>query len=568
MNYWLKRGVISYAPKGSAGRQQFDAPTLRKIFRLLEEFALQRSSEATRTQAPDAHADLSADAPSELMNRFVETLSDCLYSDPGESRDRFSSPLRKVAIETKRIVAAQHCSIFLLKRGTSHEIRLIADSHEDPAHSRVGLTISFGKASSGLSSSVMATRRPLNLFGPELAAHPTFSGSKPVHLPNERYSFLGVPILDSRKRAVGVVKVDNKLPPAKDLRVAPFNDADEERLALISAFLSIAIEASSLLETLYTLDEMLAESPSYEEFAGRVLESALHLTSSDRGEVWHVDRSSPKKGLLSAATIRGDNSIKHGDFIDFPSITYTALKSGEAQLVKDVEAECRPDYRQLNVSTSSEIACPVFVHDMPIGVINIEADDRESEGGLGGDDLRLASRLSARISVAAQLMALRAAVVSYFSQRDEKSSDEQLDRFNAFLTEIAQRTRFRRGIAYAADFSAGVLATAGFQGLPRSLRTQRRLHLDQHYLATEVFRTQRTIFSSHPEVDGTVSAEGLRIYEIRGSLLGVPVVFEAELMPIVVGVLALWTEDGEYFSEGDVADDIRFATAAAKFRWQ
>ena len=492
----------------------------------------------------EQHAELAA----ELISRTTTDLLTGLIAS-GVEEMRLAAGLRKtglgldaLATSIAQALGAEHCSLFLTHRKRPTDLVLVADSKapSDPNH--IGYSIVDYKTAAGLTARVASSRKPINLFGPELEIREPPS-QLTTHLKNPRRSILAVPLITRKSQLAGVIKVENKS-PLEGMNFGAFDAHDEILLSAYSGFTLTLLELQRLLRRGVELLSMLDKVTSWHEFGDRLLELAMRAVNADRAEItrWHE-----RVGLVFEV-VAGDDSLQEGDVLapqEQKSITYGVYAQGKSRCIPDVTQA--KDYLALNAATRSEIAAPILVGGRPIGVLNVESELAGDDGGLDEGDRSVVETMARFASIAAELMATRDAIITKLDEMQLEKILEEAIRAAAGDAD--------RGVLYVADYWRGELRLTS----PRGTEPL-RMPFDKRSLASKVIRERKAYYSLIPDKDPHVWAEGLNRFGVRGSMVGIPLVFRTASSLIVAGVVVLWRNDGARFTKEEAKSLVRRCT--------
>jgi hypothetical protein len=109
------------------------------------------------------------------------------------------------------------------------------------------------------------------------------------------------------------------------------------------------------------------------------------------------------------------------------------------------------------------------------------------------------------------------------------------------LEELQSKYGMKAGLLFLAEPNERRLRTIAGVGLQDSDRfASFSYSFDEASVATRVFRTGEPYLAVRPEYDATVSQRGLEYFQIRGSVIGLPVIEKGRGK--VTGVLIAWTD--------------------------
>ena len=551
--FWRSKGWIKPVRGGQApGRHRvlYDEKQVRIIGLLLQGYAEGLHPDAAHVRVADwetREGGMSLDAGSlNLLTALAE----------GDLK----AALTGLASSTRQHLHSDNCAI-LLRKNMSDVFEIVAEA-DGRSITRVGVHLDANKADSPAWLRRAITGQTVNLFGTEVASDSLNLSWLSPDDTRRNLSILAVPIRDRKGVVVGVIKVTGKnmvvdsRAPRSRLPFCAYDREEEMLLLSVSTQAAMVVGTQQFHIALRELVQRLHKSSCFREFARVLLEYALPIFRADRGEVSRWD--SLREQLVIEA-VAGANTLNSGDAIPEPGITYSAFRAQSPRVATDVH-DAR-DYHACNSSTRSEIAVPVSYRGNAIGVLNLESDLPGFQGGLDQIDSRVAQCLADWVAVAAQMVALRN-VLEVDDHQWKGGRAMRNDMLASILDRILKQAHyFRHGIVYIADYRTGDLTTAEFAGCKRVARS---IPFGKVYLATKVLNERRPYFSRFPSRDPEVSPVGLRLYDIGGSLAGVPLTFDTAIEPTIVGVLVLWCDEGVYPTEAEVHSDLKLAVQHAR----
>lgn len=185
---------------------------------------------------------------------------------------------------------------------------------------------------------------------------------------------VGIPLYDG-DNFLGVIQaIDSRIqdePLKRDLELL---EVLAERIAITlrnSWVLQEATRASDEAKSLYEVGIALSGSLELDELLDKILESLSRVIDCDIAMIYLVD---PESGTINQISTRG--------LEDFPTdqlrlkigqgICGRVAETGEGIIVSDVNQNT--DYIACRTSTKSEMAVPLIVNNVVVGVLNVESD--------------------------------------------------------------------------------------------------------------------------------------------------------------------------------------------------
>lgn len=174
-------------------------------------------------------------------------------------------------------------------------------------------------------------------------------------------------------------------------------------------------------EALHNISRDLGNAKSLQE----IMEITLNTISGLLGFRWCGIGFVEGDGLRYNLHI-GDKSYGEGSFqLNSPSVTLRAIKTGQAQLVKDTRLD--PDYQHTPNSPSkemlSELTVPIIIDGVAEGIINIEDEEINS---FNENDQKLIQTLAYHVA---------SAIINVRSRENIRRNLEELERSNRDLDE-------------------------------------------------------------------------------------------------------------------------------------
>lgn len=190
-------------------------------------------------------------------------------------------------------------------------------------------------------------------------------------------SIIGIPLYEGGE-FLGVIQAINsgkKHFSEKDLELLKVL-AERVAITLRNAWiLQEATRASEEAKSLYEVGIALSGSLELDELLDKILENLTKVIDCDIAMIYLVD---PEKGDINQIAIRGMDDIpaeqlrlKIGQ-----GICGRVAETGEGVIVSDVNENS--DYIACRTTTRSEMAAPLMVKDVAIGVLNVESDKHDA----------------------------------------------------------------------------------------------------------------------------------------------------------------------------------------------
>jgi sigma-B regulation protein RsbU (phosphoserine phosphatase) len=206
---------------------------------------------------------------------------------------------------------------------------------------------------------------------------------------------LSVPMI-ARKRLVGIIDIQSA-------RVSAYSDYDRALLRLIGGRVGAAIDNAQLYRraerqyrTIRALSRISHEFSSIldlDELLGKIASSVRTLIDYSAFSILLVDEE--RKSLRHRFSLRYDQRVSIDNIPMGKGITGAAAVGREIVRVHDTAAD--PRYIATDSGIHSELAIPLMVHDVVIGVMNLES---ERIGFFTEDHARTMSLLAPSVAIA------------------------------------------------------------------------------------------------------------------------------------------------------------------------
>jgi putative methionine-R-sulfoxide reductase with GAF domain len=477
-----------------------------------------------------------------ILNAGDEALSDIFRGHAQEESQQYKSFAGKV----RRILKAESCAVFLVRRDDDHRILELVSEDTDSGYrypNPVKLPIQ-STPRGGLTSHLAHSGRIIRLSGKALRESPYLRGDTALHLKSHvDYSLMSFPLKNRKSQLLGIVKVQNK--KGKNGRAGPgirFTDNDVSLAAFLSSRLAVPIEGREFVRFLKALLDRSPNPNDLSSFQSKVLTEALNLVGAERGHLAIWDER--KKALIVTAKVGiGDRPL--GSRVPSRSVMHSVWKRKEAIPVPDVRKYDGP-YFPTNPATRSEIAVLVSTRDSSgnlrrVGVLNAESSlvgnfdlqDQEMLEGAG-------QSVAAAIVSAQPELSLRNALASLSTP--SRVFVERRKLLSNILECVRDTYGFDRGVIYVADEMANLLRLEAQIGCPdqEHLVGKYSHEKNKKSLAAAAWQTGAFVYSPQPKKDGRVFQADLDRFKISGPMLGLPLIHSGKTL----GVLLCWSFNG------------------------
>jgi hypothetical protein len=446
-----------------------------------------------------------------------------------------STTLANIAKSGHRILEVESFTIFEVEDAA---LRLTAEATDIglnfgsvvlPIHNEPGM---------GLTGYIAFQGKPVRLHGAALRQHPAVAGRSPEHLNSGRCnSLIMLPMRNRNSQIVGWLKAENRKAVRSTARDGTFFDRSDQWLGeQLAQAIATVLTRVRIVEAPDKLFAALTQARSLPEFLQIMLNLAIMLTGADSGDVfwWDVERGHM---ILMAVYPESGNSLRVGQILPEPSICHSVLKHAKSENVPNVHD--RPDYYPGRLSTVSQLSVPLLrpeeANRGPIGVISVEGGH---EAAFDSSDLQAMEYLARYAAPAARVIETRDEISHIFGQMSEWAMPREQGLYG-ILESVWQNLNLDQGIIFMADHRYGVLRSVVTRP-PRSEARKFIFRFEQTAFASIIFREKQPRFTVDPWNDPSVSKEGLKLFEIEGPIVGVPLLFGS----IAVGAMVVWSRKG------------------------
>lgn len=472
-----------------------------------------------------------------------EIVSSILRRDPTAMLEY----LAKVGLQA---VDAEVCSIFLVSDTLPGHLVLEAGYAKYPKADFVPRPICIDNTESALLGRAVKKRQPIRLAAESLAETVQHSADvSPLLKSGKCVSLLVVPLIDRVGEVTGVIELINKSSDRADAdEIEPFSDDDEKSIRGLAGEIERLRDVFRVARAYQHRLTPLRDAQHTEDVYQYILNTATRLLHADRGDlaVWNAERE-----RLVVRSLVGSGSWDMGQPIPPKGIIRAVWETGVPQLVNDVEKH--GDYVPIDRSVKSEAAIRWELNGGHIGVLNVESFEANHFGDF---DLALLTPLLDTAAVEHQMLVetIRFREVAHAIIEDLPPRAETLETILDGMREIYG---FNAGLIYLANHESRQLdcsACIGVDGRDFSLS------FDEPSLATKVFGEREGHWIEDPTNSDVPSRRGIERFNIRSSVIGVPLLFRDE----PVGVLVVWHKEASDFAKAEHIEALKpFARLAA-----
>ncbi len=442
--------------------------------------------------------------------------------------------LASIAKSGHQILDVESCAIFEVE-GTA--LRLAAQASDTGINLGGVLLPIHNEARKGLTGYIAFHGKPVRLYGSALRRHSAVAGMPLGHLASGRCTSLMMLPMRDRSQVIGWLKWENRKGASGEARDSTFFDWSDqwlgEQLAQAIANVLTRVRIAEVPEKLFASLPMARSLP---DFLQTLLNLVIVLTCADSGDVFWKD-SERGQMILMAVHPEDGNSLRVGQVLPEPSIAHTVLRHATTENVPDVRL--RADYYPGRSATLSQLSVPLFRPEGPsvgaIGVINAEAARLTA---FDSSEVRAMEYLARYAAPAARVMESRDEIAQVFGRMSERAMPGEKGLYG-ILASVRQHLNLDEGIIFMADHKFGVLRCAATNP-PRVEARKFIFGFGQTSFASIVFMEKQPRFSADPWNDPSVNKDGLKLFEIEGPLVGVPLLFGST----AVGAMVVWSKSG------------------------
>jgi len=345
-----------------------------------------------------------------------------------------------------------------------------------------------------------------------------------------RISLMLVPVEDQKRRRRIIVVLQNRIKPGCGPEDFTFFDTLDASIAWILAErIAFVLNTHDLMDASRRLEQKAMTATSLADYLREICQEATDLLGVERGDVFWPD----PRGELRVAAQVGSSALKDGDPLPSPSICAQVFRNRRSRLVRDVRSD--PDYCPCAAATECEIAVPLLSSTLvgtdqllAEGVLNVESS---RPGALDENDIPALEHLASRAALAASTIQMREAIYKQMIERSQNPEEP----LYAILNSVQRGMGFDGVLIYIADYREARLRCVA--SLPQRRDTAGfSYRFSDVAFATKILLDGQPQFVRDPWNDPQVSRDGLARFDIHGPMIGVPILFGA----VAVGVLVVF----------------------------
>ena len=368
-------------------------------------------------------------------------------------------------------------------------------------------------------------------------------------------SLLCVPLKNCKERLLGIMKLENQQTvDGMPQSFSAFSEVDE----VIAVFLANQIAAS--LENIRTvtgfnqLVQGVHTAQSLDEIFRAVLQAGMVSFRADRGDIVLWDES--KQALVLTAS-EGMSSLDVDQVVPDRCLIRTVWNQ-KASGLHVPQVSDHISYHSLDKRTRSEILMRLEIDGRAIGVLNFESFQ---SNGFDEQDLNTLQRLAEYAAVAIQVVGHGTRYRGLVQQFTAPSPPRD-ELPHSILESVRDIYGFDAGVIYIVDHIDQVLRCSAYMGCEHvnvDPKEQLIYRFDDLAIATKVLRENQGYFSHNPATDPKFDPTGVRIFQICGPLIAVPMSFGDK----AVGVLVVWSRQNHLITPAHIERLEPFARIAA-----
>jgi PAS domain S-box-containing protein len=367
------------------------------------------------------------------------------------------------------------------------------------------------------------------------------------------YSILMVPLLNRKSELVGLLSLNNKKgATGKAAEEIMFSEEDAYLSKLLARKVVAVLESLWRTEAFYGIMHDLQEDADLDYLSNKILRRAVELLRADRGDFAVCENRNDGNDLVLRAVagpLADERTLRPNTVLPTRSFMYSLWES-DAGYRSSGDMKMEQNYYASNPQVKSELAVKFYLGRQPAGILNIESykqdwfddHDRETLQGFG-------SFAALALQVAGEELLLDRTLRKVLEPASGQSINNLTQTLSEILDAMQEIHGLDGGVIYLHDAANNELQPKAWIGCPElpsdaggfTFKVDR-----QQSAALSVFESGKPFYSRNPESDSIVSKQGLKIFGIRGPLLGLPLVFSNRK----VGVLMAWSSKGGEVHKG------------------
>ena len=495
------------------------------------------------------------------LDRLMSVFKTLGTSASQNGLDRF---LQDMVSAGRRLLDAESCSFFRCDREpvTGEPLLVLATSDSEKLlngframtfrlqpKSKEGLTSYLGELFMRLRDF-----RPKVLNGDDLTKHPNNAGGVSEFLKRGSRALLAVPLRDSRKQLLGIVKLHN---PGPSTAPRPFSPDDEALAEVFATYVSVLVEQKIggdevLLEA---FSKLVNPVPTGDEFpnSAPLLRELARIVKADRVTLWRQRAASVEPEQLAQ---------------------FVSSNQPEPEQTRSVLELVRWGLEHAAVADDKKGEL-VAAFEIPGGGKAALHVETWSGDRFNRRDRDLVKRVAGLLERAWQVQERERRTVDNGAGEQDwwrhipVKHDQTSHVIDSLLRAFRSCVNYTGAALFVPDFSNGVLRCIGANSKagPEQLKTH-KYSFTETAITAHVWRTRKPYCREDWETDDEISLDGARLFGVEGVLLATPIFAPTGTLPQKgqeaeaerLGVLLAWGD----LSENDLPKLADFAEMAAQ----
>ena len=496
---------------------------------------------------PKAKLDWPANVPTEKLIALMNASNEMMQSS--FRRDR-QATLKIVARYGYEILNIEACGVFLVPKNASRELLQVSSFTDVRGDNFEPKRLQIRDTPKGGMTGYFAHKGEIiRLQGHDNIVNHRNNAGNTDHLASTgTYSVMGIPLKDRKKRLLGIIVATNKKnEEGEPTEKVFFDEVDESIARILASQVVIVLENLRLFETLRDLLHTTQSAQSLKQVLDTILIEGLTLLNAHRGEIALWDEA--RQELIITAQSGESKTVVPGQPVPIPGIMYTLWQKDEPGIfVPDVTTF--PNYHEASPQTRCEIAVRLATTERKIGILNVESFQL---GGLDEQDIEVLELVAQYAVIAVQIIGKEVRFRDIVTQFGD--SRPSRDVLTGILESVRDIYGLTSSMIYIADDTKDMLRIVAFVN-EEEIEIY-PVHFGYGYkdesLAIKVFHEKEGYFSEDPPNDPVVNPIGLETFHISGSIVGVPLIFNDQ----VVGVLVGWSSHNSQLPKREYIDELK-----------
>lgn len=479
---------------------------------------------------------------------------------------------RAVAYHVWKSMNVQSCGIFLVCEDAPDFISCFAYCHDSQSNepfigSSPALRLEIhDRAGGGLTGHLAHRLKHENILGlilnaEDLTSTP-FRRDPPsvAHLsPHGCYTLMVIALRSRKNRFLGFLKIENKKIDGVPNSMGSFGERDERAAQLEARGIERNLETNLLVQQIQRVMMAVQGAQPLTAITATLVQSALAVVGAERGDLILYDDTEQRLRIHASVGHHSHPDWRIGAFV--PEVSFLnqmwRKKLPFAKLDDTTSLVEGTQYFEAEPNVRSELAVVIHFCRRPVGILNVDSFETAA---FNEEDIHWLRLLEPIAGIAA---ALAAQSSDYWNTvRNIEIGSSQTDVFRTILAQCILQLKLDAGLLYVwnpvserleccASFGADDLADVD----PHALTFPR----GDTSLACLSFTTGEAQYSPNPRSDPRVWQEGVKRFDIKSSLLAVPLTFGEN----VLGVMVVWSRQDIVLSEEEIRPISIYASLAA-----